>query len=157
MRNCNVCDEVFQPAYGAKVCDPCVARVMDARVKQAPAPRYRGKMPKDARKALILDAQGGRCAVCGTTQSPFAPGSALQYAVPLSQWNLDHDHACCAPKRKTLCGDCDRGVLCRRCNTYLVAAAEDPMLGAAIAYLERYKDPNYGKELVATGTFPKSR
>lgn len=72
----------------------------------------------------MLQRQGGRCAVCGTTD----PGSTF--------WAVDHDHACC-PSRKT-CGKCVRGILCRSCNQGLGNFADDvDRLTSAVAYLNR--------------------
>lgn len=38
---------------------------------------------------------------------------------------MDHDHRCCPSNRKT-CGNCNRGFLCRRCNTALGMLRDDP-------------------------------
>lgn len=48
------------------------------------------------------DAQEGRCLLCGTN---LVPANAV----------LDHDHRCCPGERS--CGRCNRGFLCRKCNT----------------------------------------
>lgn len=52
----------------------------------------------------LLEAQGGGCAICGTTDP----------ATPSGRFPVDHDHACC-PGEKS-CGKCVRGLLCNRCN-----------------------------------------
>ena len=71
----------------------------------------------------MLHAQGGACAICGTTD----PGK--------SYWNVDHDHSCCAPG-SPVCGKCVRGLLCSRCNHGLGNFKDDPdRLRAAITYL----------------------
>ena len=54
--------------------------------------------------AAMLEAQGGGCAICGTT--PEENGRALA---------IDHDHACC-PEQLRSCGKCVRGLLCSACN-----------------------------------------
>ena len=61
--------------------------------------------------------QGG-CAVCGSDD----PGSPYG-------WHVDHCH-------KT---GVVRGVLCYRCNTRLVPAAEDPLLQKAIEYVKSFE------------------
>lgn len=67
----------------------------------------------------LLAAQGGRCAICGTTE----PGGRWGTGFP-----LDHDHV----TGKT------RGILCTRCNRLLGMMGDDPaLLRAAAEYLER--------------------
>jgi hypothetical protein len=69
--------------------------------------------------AALIETQGGACALCRLTL-----GDAF---------HVDHDHACC-PGSKT-CGECIRGVLCRRCNIGLGQFNDDPdLLAAAAAY-----------------------
>lgn len=58
----------------------------------------------------LLDAQDGTCALCSQTCST---GKRLA---------IDHDHACCPGKKS--CGQCIRGLLCFRCNCYLVGMYE---------------------------------
>lgn len=52
---------------------------------------------------LMIDRQGGCCAICKT------PGDWQSLVV-------DHDHACCV---RDSCGKCVRGALCKKCNTAL--------------------------------------
>lgn len=71
--------------------------------------------------AALLDAQDGRCAICRGTR----PGNL----------DVDHDHAITRaghPARDSV-----RGLLCKRCNRRLLAAATDSpvILAAAIEYL----------------------
>lgn len=74
------------------------------------------------RKAEMLAEQGGRCAVCGTTE-------------PKLRWDVDHDHACC-PGQIT-CGRCIRGILCDTCNRGLGLFHDRPaVLRSAATYLE---------------------
>lgn len=61
---------------------------------------------------VILQAQGGGCAVCGMTEE--ANGRMLA---------VDHDHSCC-PARMT-CGECRRGLLCNHCNLHLGAVGDN--------------------------------
>jgi len=84
--------------------------------------RYRLRL--DTYNALLLK-QGGKCAICGTTD----PGD-----VRAGRFHIDHDHACCPGSRS--CGECVRGLLCRGCNTALGNFGDDPdRLLAAAAYL----------------------
>ncbi len=67
--------------------------------------------------AALLDAQGGRCAICKTTEP--VPGKA-------GTWHVDHDHATGAV----------RGLLCVNCNTVLGRARDNPLtLSYAVLYL----------------------
>lgn len=71
--------------------------------------------------SALLEAQGGRCAVCRGVR----PGNL----------DVDHDHALeklGLPKRQTV-----RGLCCKRCNRRLLPAALDSVevLEAAIEYL----------------------
>ena len=68
----------------------------------------------------ILDAQGGRCAIC--LRKPAE--RARQLAV-------DHDHDCCPGK--TSCGDCVRGLLCWSCNKFLQHIGDDPVAAQRMA------------------------
>lgn len=57
----------------------------------------------------MLAAQGYACGIC---REPFGDGRIC----------IDHDHACCpvsADGRSRSCGECVRGLLCVRCNTWL--------------------------------------
>jgi hypothetical protein len=55
--------------------------------------------------------------------------------------HVDHDHACCAGE--TSCGDCVRGLLCRRCNNVLARVGDDrDLLRALISYLDRWEVKN---------------
>ena len=64
----------------------------------------------------MLAAQGGGCAICGTTDTS-----------PWSCFCVDHDHTS---------GEV-RGLLCRACNTCIGQAEDDTeRLRKAIAYLE---------------------
>lgn len=77
----------------------------------------------------ILAAQGGACAICGTTE----PGG------PHKQWNMDHDHACPVCGGKKGCPDCFRALLCARCNMGIGTLRDDPeIMRAAADYVERW-------------------
>ena len=76
--------------------------------------------------AEMLAAQGGRCAICDTS-NPGGHGT----------WHVDHDHSCCPQQQG--CGGCVRGLLCFSCNILLGVARDDPeRLSAAIRYLGRF-------------------
>lgn len=76
----------------------------------------------------LLDSQNGCCAICGTDSPRTHHGF----------WQIDHDHACC-PENHKRCGNCNRGLLCQRCNFGLGQFDDDPTrLRAAANYLEKY-------------------
>lgn len=69
----------------------------------------------------LLEAQGGRCAMCGGKRS--------------YNLDVDHDHAlekAGLPLRETI-----RGLLCKQCNRRILRSVRDDigLLEAAIAYL----------------------
>lgn len=63
----------------------------------------------------IFEAQGKACAFCRTTET--------------GTWCIDHDHACCPGQYS--CGRCVRGILCKSCNTFAMAAER---------YLDRFDE-----------------
>ena len=72
----------------------------------------------------ILAEQDFRCGIC------HIPQDSLDYRLC-----VDHDHDCCRGDRS--CGDCIRGLLCRRCNLLIGMAGDDEfLLLNAICYLE---------------------
>lgn len=72
-----------------------------------------------AQKQAMLDAQAGRCYLCG---DPLAYDEAV----------IDHDHRCCqdvtttGTQRTTSCRYCRRGLACGSCNTLVGMARDDP-------------------------------
>lgn len=78
--------------------------------------------------AALVEAQGGRCAICGTAE----PGGQ-------GRWHVDHDHKCCGT-RKSSCGHCIRGLLCSRCNIGIGNLKDDPVIiQAALDYVGAYR------------------
>jgi hypothetical protein len=78
--------------------------------------------------AELVNAQGGRCAICATTE----PGGK-------GRWHVDHDHLCCGV-RKSSCGHCIRGLLCTRCNIGIGNLRDDPkIIQAALDYITVYR------------------
>jgi hypothetical protein len=75
----------------------------------------------------MLAAQGGRCAICGSTDPRGGDGASFA---------VDHDHACCPANRRSY-GKCLRGLLCHPCNQGLGMFRDDPAVARAAAdYLE---------------------
>jgi hypothetical protein len=72
-----------------------------------------------AEKQAMLDAQGGRCYLCG---------DELAYDEAV----IDHDHACCRPiptrrgMRTISCSYCRRGLACETCNIIIGMVRDDP-------------------------------
>lgn len=73
--------------------------------------KHSGLRPEDW--PTMRDAQGGQCFLCGD----LLPDDQ-------SEWNVDHDHRCCGPKRS--CAFCRRGLACSRCNKLIGLASDDP-------------------------------
>jgi Recombination endonuclease VII len=65
-----------------------------------------------------LDAQGGRCYLCGT-------------GLLLADIEIEHDHRCC-PKNRS-CPACRRGLACHFCNKIASFSGDDPALLRQIA------------------------
>jgi hypothetical protein len=79
----------------------------------------------------LWEKQEGKCAMCGTLMLPRGQS-------PMSV-TIDHDQNCCPGYGS--CGKCVRGLIHNRCNRVLGNAKDDvPLLKAAIAYLERWRD-----------------
>lgn len=78
---------------------------------------------------VMLNDQGGRCAICLTNEPPKRGGNLIGF-------HIDHDHSCCPGKKS--CGKCVRGLLCQHCNQGLGQFRDntDRLLGA-LTYLER--------------------
>lgn len=75
---------------------------------------------------LLLDSQGGVCAIC--RKPPLG--------TPLG---VDHNHRCCNGSRS--CRLCNRGLLCYGCN-FLIGLAKDNVefLRNMIEYLDKYEN-----------------
>ncbi|SCE63493.1 Recombination endonuclease VII [Micromonospora matsumotoense] len=70
----------------------------------------------------MVDEQNGVCRICG---NPPPDGERLA---------VDHDHGCCSGQKT--CGQCIRGLLCKRCNSALGLFDDNPeTLAAARAYV----------------------
>lgn len=117
-------------------CRPCAAQRERERRPNTQKERARYARAETLRRYSLtqdgfdklLQAQGGRCAICGIDS---AGGQGV--------WHIDHDHSCCSG-RKNSCGKCIRGLLCTRCNIGLGNFKENPdVLRLAITYLEVYK------------------
>lgn len=81
-----------------------------------------------------FDAQGNRCAICGSDH----PGSS-------KGWATDHDNSCC--KGTPGCGQCLRSILCAQCNVGLGMFQDDcTILAAACEYLVRHGELQKGRK-----------
>lgn len=80
----------------------------------------------------LVTEQEGRCAICGEEEALTLPSGEKR------RLSVDHDHKCCEKKRD-ICGMCNRGLLCNRCNRMLGMINDDiDLLKEAVNYLERY-------------------
>lgn len=72
----------------------------------------------------LLESQGYGCASCGVISD--------------ERLSVDHDHSCCSGY--TTCGNCTRGLLCRKCNLALGLLDDDPVkLSALFNYLKGWQ------------------
>lgn len=72
----------------------------------------------------MLERQGGVCWICKTDE----PGGS-------GRWAVDHNHACC--DTLPTCGQCNRALLCAKCNTGLGMFRDDAeLLRRAADYLD---------------------
>lgn len=135
--SCATCTAVFVARHAkAKWCRACgVERDRHAkRASKARSPeraslvQLRSQLKRHGltveRYEHLLEAQGGRCAICGTDDP-----------APKSRFCVDHDHACCPGSHS--CGACVRGLLCDQCNR-TTAFGEPALLRRAADYIERY-------------------
>lgn len=82
-------------------------------------------LTRDQYEAMV-EAQQGRCAICGTDN----PGNR--------DWSIDHDHECCGHARKCEVA-CVRKLLCNNCNSGLGMFRDSPeVLENAAAYLRSF-------------------
>jgi hypothetical protein len=78
--------------------------------------------------AQLVEAQGGRCAICGYEPPPADDSQPLPRGTASTRLHVDHCHTTGRV----------RGLLCGNCNTMIGLAGEDPqVLMSALAYLEK--------------------
>lgn len=115
--------------------------------KEVKARSHSSRMQKlyalsDGEYDALYEAQGGMCYTCG----PWTGNRGLS-----KKLSVDHDHSCCpAPP---ICGQCIRGLICSRCNSFIGEVGDSA--GHAIARLEQYI--NYLKNPPAPGLLRKIR
>lgn len=81
----------------------------------------------EAERQKLSDAQGACCAICGKHESHFKKRLAV-----------DHSHS----SGKV------RGLLCYRCNKFLVGRFRIDTIAPVVAYLIMYDDPQVHKQLL---------
>lgn len=97
-------------------CKRCRSRIQRAK--------FYSMTDKEVDQLIAL--QGGRCAVCNSTETGDHKG-----------WRIDHDHSCCPGARS--CGKCVRGALCSPCNLAIGLMRDSPdVLKSAAAYLMKH-------------------
>lgn len=73
--------------------------------------------------------QEGRCAICGI--------ELIRHSRQENSVCIDHNHACCLSGRS--CGRCNRGLLCKLCNSGIGMFRDSPLLlQNAIEYLRSF-------------------
>ena len=94
-----------------QLCRPCQAWRVRERKYGITEGEYRRK----------LAAQGGRCAICGTSEP-------VEFNDGRDVWAVDHNHATGVV----------RGILCQLCNTRLATLENSEFTAAASDYLRRH-------------------
>ena len=110
------------PRYVRKECPvhdcirPAIGRAFLCKVHQKLSWRYR--IPEE--QIPVLYSPDSKCASCGSPDN----------------LSVDHDHSCCAVNYAS-CGECNRGMLCRSCNSALGMLKDDPeRVRSLLAYIE---------------------
>jgi hypothetical protein len=114
---CRECQRADRIRYMAEVdLDDLAARRRESK--------YKSRFKKSLREVeAIFSAAGNACEACGSLGDEA------------SRLVLDHDHKCC-PGEYT-CGECIRGVLCRRCNVALGSIGDSiDALRGLLTYME---------------------
>ena len=115
--------------------NPQLARDRAKRVREKDSLAYdlkRMGLTKE-RYFEMLEEQNGLCAVCKQPETLI-----LKATGEVRRLSVDHNHSCC-PGKRDICGDCNRGLLCNRCNRFLGVIGDDiNILIQAKEYLEYY-------------------
>lgn len=98
--------------------------VSDSKRRELWIKSHYGMTIEDERK--MLEAQDYRCPMCLT-------------ALTRKNLAIDHDHACCPSEKRSSCGRCVRGILCKKCNSAIGLFKDNTnVLRRAVAYLDRF-------------------
>jgi hypothetical protein len=90
--------------------------------------RMRQRHPVFLYRAEQLEAQGGACAICGSTTPDTKSG-----------WHVDHDHAEDPRSTRAVNPVAYRGVLCQPCNVHLVGYVERrPWMRSRLPLVDEY-------------------
>jgi hypothetical protein len=90
--------------------------------RQAASRRFEYKLTEEQFQEK-LKTQDNKCAIC-----------KQELVRPV----VDHDHSCCS--QRGACGNCNRGILCQKCNTIIGLAGDSiEVLQSAIEYLKGYQ------------------
>lgn len=115
------CFHLLKGKYRRGWCKPCHNLYQKENHKPSYNIRKHGITPEQY--DVMLADQGGRCAICGTTE----PGKGSRFAI-------DHDHSCCPGSFS--CGSCVRGLLCNRCNMGIGLLQDNPkIIASALQYI----------------------
>lgn len=87
---------------------------------------------------MLYTEQDGRCALMGE-EAPNIVTMAMSGGK--DWWHVDHDHSCCpGGNGQKTCGKCIRGIVCQRCNVWLLREGVSlEMIEKAVEYLTRYR------------------
>lgn len=149
--NCSICGPVIvgYDTYGDQFyCRKKVSKALAE--KKAKSPEFNKRIQKQKQKnrwqyvyklspeevIRMFDIQNGKCYICFSLIS-------LETSAKNSA-HIDHDHECCsvnASSSSPLCGNCNRGLLCSKCNLAIGNFNDSiELMKNAIDYLEKYKN-----------------
>jgi hypothetical protein len=111
-RTCSVCGDSFTPAGSQKYCSaPCRRKVHYQKTKRTSIYKRKYGLSLEQYEEM-LRLQGGTCALCGRPPKTY-------------RLNVDHDH---------ITGRV-RGLLCYRCNAFVVAKNTSETASKLVEYL----------------------
>lgn len=109
--------------YCSDICGGRAASMLRTLDRHRHQFRHQHGAEKDVLLPQMFEDQEGSCYLCG---------SALTLE-SIREVHIDHDHSCDGHSVRKTCEICRRGLACRRCNTLIGLAGDNPLLLRRIA------------------------